>query len=178
VIDDTYEPTTLFETTAHLVEAVTDKYSIDPKRRYTTGQSMGAMLSLGLNIRYPDLFAAGFIVAGQWPAEEAASLAEKKLWILVAQDDEKAYPGENAITKVIKAEGTKVGTAVWEAGATEAQFAADVRSLEKQEAPVNYASFRTGTVTDTTDALNAHTGTWQIAYTIPGIRDWIMKQSL
>ncbi|MGH1554443.1 alpha/beta hydrolase-fold protein [Streptomyces sp. L7] len=46
---------------------MTQQYSIDRKRRYTTGQSMGAMMSLGLNIKYPDLFAAAFIVAGQWP---------------------------------------------------------------------------------------------------------------
>ncbi|MGW1625168.1 carboxylesterase family protein [Streptomyces sp. NPDC002172] len=178
VIDDNYQPTALFETTAHVVEAVTEKYSIDPRRRYTTGQSMGAMLSLDLNIRYPDLFAAGYIVAGQWPDTEAAPLADKKLWILVSQDGTKAYPGENAITDVIRAEGPKVGTAVWDAGSTAAQFAADVRNLEKQKAPVNYAVFQTGTVTGTTGATNAHMGTWQIAYAIPGVRDWIMKQSL
>ncbi|MGW4906227.1 alpha/beta hydrolase-fold protein [Streptomyces sp. NPDC004270] len=178
VIDDTYQPTSLFETTVHLVEAVSEQYSIDTKRRYTTGQSMGAMLSLGLNIRYPDLFAAAYIVAGQWPDSQAAPLAEKKLWIVVSQDDDKAFPGENAITSVIQAEGTKVGTAVWDAGSTAGQFAADVRNLEKQRAPVNYATFQTGTVTGTTGATSAHMGTWQIAYSIPGIRDWIMKQSL
>ncbi|MGW7243470.1 alpha/beta hydrolase-fold protein [Streptomyces sp. NPDC054804] len=178
VIDDTYQPTSLFETTVHLVEAVSEQYSIDTKRRYTTGQSMGAMLSLGLNIRYPDLFAAVYIVAGQWPDSQAAPLAGKKLWIVVSQDDDKAFPGENAITSVIRAEGTRVGTAVWDAGSSAAQFAADVRNLEKQRTPVNYASFLTGTVTGTTGATSAHMGTWRIAYSIPGIRDWIMKQSL
>ncbi|MCI3245772.1 alpha/beta hydrolase-fold protein [Streptomyces spinosisporus] len=64
VVDDTYVPSSLFDATANLVEAVTRKYSIDSNRRYTTGQSMGAMMSLGLNIKYPDLFAAAFIVAG------------------------------------------------------------------------------------------------------------------
>jgi predicted peptidase len=92
VIDDTYEPSTLFDATANLVESVTRQYSIDPNRRYTTGQSMGAMMSLGLNIKYPDLFAAAFIVAGQWPEAQAAPLAKKKLWILVSADDTKAYP--------------------------------------------------------------------------------------
>ncbi|MEU0967425.1 hypothetical protein ABZ357_19045 [Streptomyces sp. NPDC005917] len=43
---------------------------------------------------------------------------------------------------------------------------------------MNYATFQTGTVTGTTGATSAHMGTWQIAYSIPGIRDWIMKQSL
>jgi predicted peptidase len=178
VVDDDYEPSTLFDATANLVRAVTKKYSIDAKRRYTTGQSMGAMMSLGLNIKYPDLFAAAFIVAGQWPAEQAAPLADKKLWILVSQDDTKAYPGENAITEVIEAQGTTVGTAVWDGQSTPAQFAADVRNLEKQKAPVNYVSYLTGTtLPDGSTGGSAHKGTWATAYTIPGIRDWIMRQS-
>ncbi|WP_328631124.1 alpha/beta hydrolase-fold protein [Streptomyces sp. NBC_00356] len=177
VVDDDYEPMALFETTAHLVEEITETYAVDADRRYTTGQSMGAMMSLGLNIAYPDLFAAAYIVAGQWPAEQAAPLARKNLWIAVSQDDAKAYPGENAITDVIAAQGTSVGKAVWDAGATAAQFAADVRNLEKQKAPVNYAAFLTGTVTANSTATNAHMGTWQIAYDIPGIRDWIFRQT-
>lgn len=60
VVDDEYKPSPLFDATADLVLAVTKKYSVDPKRRYATGQSMGAMMSLGLNIKYPDLFAASF----------------------------------------------------------------------------------------------------------------------
>ncbi|MEV6167205.1 alpha/beta hydrolase-fold protein [Streptomyces sp. NPDC051954] len=177
VVDDTYKPSTLFDATAGLVEAVTKKYSVDENRRYTTGQSMGAMMSLGLNIKYPDLFAAAFIVAGQWPSEQAAPLADKNLWILVSQDDDKSYSGENAITKVIQEQGTEVGTAVWDGQSTAAQFAADVRNLEKQKAPVNYASFQTGTTVAAGSGTSAHMGTWQIAYTIPGIRDWIMRQS-
>ncbi|MET7488635.1 PHB depolymerase family esterase [Streptomyces sp. NPDC005538] len=177
VVDDTYKPSPLFDATANLVKAVTKKYSIDSKRLYATGQSMGAMMTVGLNIKYPDLFAASFVVAGQWPSGQAKPLAEKKLWIVVSQDDDKSYSGENAITKVIKAEGTKVGTAVWDGQSTSAQFAADVRSLEKQKAPVNYASFQAGTTVKSGSGTSAHMGTWHIAYTIPGIRDWIMRQS-
>ncbi|MER5438402.1 alpha/beta hydrolase-fold protein [Streptomyces sp. NPDC002790] len=177
VVDDTYKPSTLFDATANLVEAVTREYSIDENRRYTTGQSMGAMMSLGLNIAYPDLFAAAFIVAGQWPSEQCAPLADDKLWILVSQDDDKAYPGENAITKVIKEQGTEVGAAVWDGRSTPAQFAADVRDLKRQHAPVNYATFETGTTVPSGSDTSAHMGTWRIAYAVPGIRDWIMRQS-
>ena len=178
VIDDNYEPSTLFDATANLVESVTQQYSIDPDRRYTTGQSMGAMMSLGLNIRYPDLFAAAFIVAGQWPEAQAVPLAKKNLWILVSADDTKAYPGEQAITEVIQEQGTKVSTALWDGQSTAAEFAADVRSMKAQRTPVNFAAFKTGTTVPTGSTTSAHMGTWQIAYTIPGIRDWIMRQSL
>ncbi|MFJ4782210.1 alpha/beta hydrolase-fold protein [Streptomyces sp. NPDC088794] len=177
VVDDTYVPSSLFDATANLVEAVTEKYAIDENRRYTTGQSMGAMMSLGLNIKYPDLFAAAYIVAGQWPSDVAAPLADKKLWIVVSQDDDKAFPGENAITQVIKDQGTEVATAAWDGQSTDAQFAADVRHLKAQKAPVNYASFQTGTTVPAGSNTSAHMATWRIAYTIPGIRDWIMRQS-
>jgi predicted peptidase len=178
VIDDTYEPSTLFEATANLVESVTRQYSIDRNRLYTTGQSMGAMMSLGLNIRYPDLFAAAFIVAGQWPETQAAPLAQKKLWILVSADDTKAYPGEQAITEVIQDQGTQVSTALWDGRSTAAEFAADVRSMKAQRTPVNFAAFQAGTVVPSGSTTSAHMATWQVAYTIPGIRDWIMRQSL
>jgi hypothetical protein len=49
-----YNPTALFDATINLVEDLTSQYNIDPKRRYTTGQSMGAMMSLGFGIRYTD----------------------------------------------------------------------------------------------------------------------------
>lgn len=178
VIDDNYEPSTLFDATANLVESVTQQYSIDRNRLYTTGQSMGAMMSLGLNIKYPDLFAAAFIVAGQWPETQAAPLAQKKLWILVSADDTKAYPGEQAITEVIQEQGTQVSTALWDGQSTAAEFAADVRSMKAQRTPVNFAAFETGTVVPSGSTTSAHMATWQVAYTIPGIRDWIMRQSL
>jgi predicted peptidase len=139
---------------------------------------MGAMMSLGLNIRYPDLFAAAFIVAGQWPETQAAPLAQKKLWILVSADDTKAYPGEQAITEVIQDQGTQVSTALWDGRSTAAEFAADVRSMKAQRTPVNFAAFEAGTVVPSGSTTSAHMATWQVAYTIPGIRDWIMRQSL
>ncbi|WP_262060913.1 hypothetical protein [Streptomyces sp. STR69] len=146
-------------------------------RRYTTGQSMGAMMSLGLNIKYPDLFAAAFIVAGQWPEAQAAPLAQKDLWIVVSADDTKACPGEQAITAVIQEQGTQVSTALWDGQSTAAGFAADVRGMKAQRTPVNFAAFETGTVVPTGSTTSAHMATWQVAYTIPGIRDWIMRQS-
>ncbi|WP_234469279.1 alpha/beta hydrolase-fold protein [Streptomyces sp. MBT62] len=178
VIDDDYLPSTLFDATANLVESVTRQYSIDRRRRYTTGQSMGAMMSLGLNIKYPDLFAAAFIVAGQWPEAQAAPLAKKDLWILVSADDTKAYPGEQAITAVIQEQGTQVSTALWDGQSTAAEFAADVRGMKAQRTPVNFAAFEAGTVVPTGSTTSAHMATWQVAYTIPGIRDWIMRQSM
>jgi predicted peptidase len=43
---------------------------------------------------------------------------------------------------------------------------------------VNFAAFQAGTVVPSGSTTSAHMATWQVAYTIPGIRDWIMRQSL
>lgn len=173
VIGDDYQPSTYFEATVNLVNEIASTYAVDRSRMHATGQSMGAMLALGMNIRHPGMFASSFIVAGQWPSDQAAPLAKEKLWVLVSQDDEKAYPMEQAIMDVVESEGTEVATGVWNGESTPAQFAADVRSVAEQHAPVNFTSFASGTLpTDT----QAHPETWRVAYTIPGIRDWILQR--
>jgi predicted peptidase len=108
VIDDNYRPTALFDTTVNLLQALPGQYSIDQKRIYATGQSMGAMMTLGINIKHPDLLAASFVVAGQWPVADVVPLATKKLWVVVAQGDDKAFPGENSIMDVIAKQGTAI----------------------------------------------------------------------
>ncbi|MFF5299248.1 PHB depolymerase family esterase [Streptomyces sp. NPDC013161] len=179
VVGDDYKPTALFDTTVDLVRSLTAKYSIDTDRLYSTGQSMGAMMTLGLNIKYPDLFAASWVVAGQWPSAPAAPLARKNLWVTVSQGDTKAYPGENAIMAVVEKAGTKVSRAVWDGQSTAAEFAADVKAMAAKGTTVNYASFRKGS-TLAGGLANAHgvehNSTWPIAYTIEGIREWIFAR--
>lgn len=181
VVDDTYQPTPLFDATVNLVKALSQQHPIDTRRVYATGQSMGAMMALGMNIKYPDLFAASYVVAGQWPADQATPLAQKKLWVVVSQGDTKAYPGENAIMDVIASQGTPVSRATWDGRWTPDQFATAVAQLEAGGTPVNYASFVVGSVlpAGSSAASNPgqeHINTWRVAYTIDGIRDWIFQQ--
>ncbi|WP_234444498.1 PHB depolymerase family esterase [Streptomyces sp. NRRL F-525] len=179
VVGDDYKPTALFDTTVDLVRSLTAEYSIDTDRLYSTGQSMGAMMTVGLNIKYPDLFAASWVVAGQWPSAQAAPLAEKNLWVTVSQGDTKAYPGENAIMAVIEKAGTKVSRAVWDGQSSATEFAADVKAMAAKGTTVNYASFKKGS-TLAGGLANAHgvehNSTWPIAYTIEGIREWIFAR--
>ncbi|MFI6405041.1 hypothetical protein [Streptomyces sp. NPDC050548] len=179
VVGDDYKPTSLFDTTADLVRELAGKYSVDTERLYSTGQSMGAMMTLGLNIKYPDLFAASWVVAGQWPAAQAAPLAKKNLWVTVSQGDTKAYPGENAIMAVVEKAGTKVSRAVWDGQSTAAEFAADVKAMAAKGTTVNYSTFKKGS-TLAGGLANAHgvehNSTWPIAYTIEGVREWMFRQ--
>lgn len=167
--------------TVRLIEDIVSRYAIDESRLYTTGQSGGCMTSIALNIKYPDLFAASLLVAGQWDPAQVAPLAAHRMWIIVSQDDAKAYPGMNAITEVLEANGATVRRAVWDGRSSEAEFQAAVEAVREDDADSNvyYTVFREGTVVP--DGIGAggasgHVWTWPIAYAIPGVRDWLFEQ--
>ncbi|NOW48810.1 putative peptidase [Novosphingobium sp. SG751A] len=177
VANDDSETTGEMDSTVALIGMLGRKYSIDPRRIYTTGQSGGAMMSIAMNIKYPDLFAASFIVAGQWAAEKCASLARQNMWIMVAQGDLKAFPGQNAITAEMERHGAKISRATWDGRWDASQWRDHVAAITAQGNRVIYTVLGQGTVVPEGQSDNGgsnHVNTWRIAYTIPEIRDWIM----
>ena len=57
-VQNDWSTTDEVEMTVRLLEAVCREYKVDRSRLYTTGQSMGGMMSFYFNIVHPDLFAA------------------------------------------------------------------------------------------------------------------------
>jgi predicted peptidase len=179
VVNDASEATSLLETTVHLVQEITREFGVDTSRVYTTGQSGGAMMSMAIDIKYPELFAASFIVAGQWGPEHVAPLAGQALWILVAEGDAKAFPGQNAITDVLEEHGAVITRATWDGRADSETLGAAASTVAAAGTRVNYTVLRKGTVVpdgQVDDPLNNHINTWRIAYCIEPIRDWLFAQ--
>ena len=178
VVDDDYNVTADLDATVNLLGQLTKQYSIDTSRLYTTGQSMGCMMSIVMNVRYPDLFAASFLVSGQWDPKVVSSMATKKIWIAVSEGDDHAFPGMNEITSILGSSGGTVAKATWDATATPDIVAKNTAELIQEKANINYVSFKKGTVTAKEDPLpdNDHRGTWQVVYSYEGVRDWIFAQ--
>ncbi|MBO0128469.1 hypothetical protein [Agrobacterium sp. OT33] len=148
IANDAWQISDYPDITIRLIRDLMTRYSLDGGRLYTTGQSGGCMASIALNIKYPDLFAASLLVAGQWDPAQVAPMAKKKLWIIVSQDDPKAYPGMNAITEVLEKSGSKVARAVWDGRSDAAGFQTAFESMLEDGADndVFYVAFRKGTV--------------------------------
>ena len=179
IADDHSRTSSALDTTIDLVNALTRQYNIDHNRLYATGQSGGCMMAIAMNIRYPDFFAASFLVAGQWDPALTKPLAKHKLWILVSQDDDKAFPGETAITAVLEKEGAKISRAAWDGTWTAEQFRPAFDKIDAEGSPINYVTFEKGTVIppgQTTAGASGHRNTWRIAYTIEPIREWMFRQ--
>ena len=177
IVDDTSTPSSMMQTTINLITALSDQYSIDPKRRYTTGQSGGGMMSIAMNIAYPDFFASSFLVACQWDAALVAPMAGNRIFIVVSQDDAKAFPGQVAIAEALEAEGAQVARAVWDATWTDTQIQFAFDDLIAEGANINFVTYAEGTVLDgeAAQGANGHMNTWKYAYTIPQIRKWLLE---
>ena len=181
VVDDNGDITSDLDATVNLIkDYLISKYSIDEKKLYATGQSMGGMMAIVMNYKYPELFAASYLVACQWDPKEVSTMARNNLWITVSTGDAKAYPGMNAITSELIKRGATVAKDSWRADYTDAQFLEGARKVIAQKSNIKYITLEKGTnpylPKDANPGLE-HSGTWKVAYSIPGIKDWIFLQS-
>lgn len=185
VANDEYEVSWEAEATKMLVEMLLSNYAIDENRIYGTGQSMGCMILSELNIRYPDFFGGCFLVAGQWNPRTMPAIKNTNTWILVSAEDEKAF----LVMQECMAQVEKAGGRVTRGGI-------DGRApLEIQNARVRYIAgsgnslfftwFEGDTVLseaqrrDPSNLKNGicHKMTWEKAYYITAIHDWLFTQS-
>ena len=181
VVDDNGDITSDLDATVNLIkDYLISKYSIDEKKLYATGQSMGGMMAIVMNYKYPELFAASYLVACQWDPKEVSTMARNNLWITVSTGDAKAYPGMNAITSELIKRGAIVAKDSWRADYTDAQFLEGARKVIAQQSNIKYITLEKGTnpylPKDANPGLE-HSGTWKVAYSIPGIKDWMFLQS-
>ena len=181
VVDDNGDITSDLDATVNLIrDYLISKYSINEKKLYATGQSMGGMMAIVMNYKYPELFAASYLVACQWNPKEVSTMAKNNLWITVSTGDAKAYPGMNAITSELIKRGATVAKDNWRADYTDAQFLEGARKVIAQKSNIKYTTLEKGTnpylPKDANPGLE-HSGTWKVAYNIPGIKDWMFLQA-
>ena len=165
---DEHQWTPGLELVSNLIFDAAQRFRVDPERIYGTGQSQGCMANIAISDRYPELFAAQLLVAGQWNVEEMSALKNKKLWIVVCEGDTKAFPGMNAAVENWKALGAKVavGEKFLDSKAPLVELNKELKALEAKGADINYSVFAGGN----------HMYTWSFAYDLETLRDWLFNQ--
>lgn len=180
IIDDhgSFTTTDYVELTTRLLDSVTGSYSIDKNRLYATGQSMGCMTLMVLSAEYPDLFAAELFVSGQWDISTLGNLASQKFFYIAAEGDEKASAGQTDVKNMLQSAGIKFSTATWDATWSSDEFATAVASVLSEGNTINIATFKKGTVlpADVAAGTGEHMYSFDYAYRIDGVRDWLFAQ--
>ncbi len=178
IVDDDWNVDQRLEDAKEALDNVLELYSIDRNRIYTTGQSMGCMASIVLNVRYPDYFAASYLVAGQWDERNIPGLEKQKLWMLCSQGDAKAFPVMNQMCVNMERAGARVFRRVMNAGLSQEEYAKIADEIEKEKPNIIFTPYRLETVADGwhSDGGEHHVNTWKTAYDIKAIREWMFAQ--
>lgn len=176
VVDDDWNTSEQIETVVKLINYLTEVYSIDTDRLYTTGQSMGCMTSLYLNSKYPDLFAASLFVSGQWDISVLEPLEGKKFFYITAGGDEKASGGQDEVKAMFDADGIGYSYGTWSAQNSEEEQSSAAEKLIAEGHDVNMIRFEKGTVLAGGTGME-HNASFNYGYRISAVRDWIFAQS-
>ena len=181
VTTDNWDADPQIDATVKLIEQLEDEYSIDADRLYTTGQSMGCMSSLYLNSKYPDLFAASLYVSGQWDISVLSGMENQKFFYVTAGGDEKASGGQDEVMAMFDADGVAYSYGTWNAqDSAEDQDAAvaelAVAELVAEGLDANMIRFETGTVFKEGQTGMEHMASFNYAYKLTAVRDWIFEQ--
>ena len=180
VVDDSFNHSEQIEVALKLIQSLTETYSIDTNRLYTTGQSMGGMTSFYLNATYPDLFAASLFVGSQWDNSILNALEDDSFFYIVSAGDPKASVGQAGLMEVFDGDGAAYSHAEWNAqDDAQAQNAA-VAAMLSEGNSANFVTFTLGTTLaegqTSGGGAGEHMTSFDYAYKIEAVRDWLFGQ--
>ena len=177
VVDDNFNTSDQIDVAVRIIESLCKTYPIDTGRIYTTGQSMGGMTSFHLNVAYPELFAASLFVGSQWDNSILDVLEEDSFFYIVSAGDDKASTGQTGLKAVFDADGVAYASAEWSAqDDIDAQNAA-VEALIAQGCNANFVTFTKGTTLAEGQGGSEHLTSFDYAYKLEAVRDWLFEQS-
>ncbi|MGN0802813.1 MAG: hypothetical protein ACI4MF_09490 [Candidatus Faecivicinus sp.] len=177
VVDDNFNTSDQIDVAVRIIENLTENYSIDTNRLYTTGQSMGGMTSFHLNVKYPDLFAASLFVGSQWDNTLLDVLEEDSFFYIVSAGDDKASTGQTGLMEVFDADGASYAHAEWSAQDDEETQNAAVEALIAEGCQANFVTFTKGTTLTDGAGGSEHLTSFDYAYKLEAVRDWLFEQS-
>jgi predicted peptidase len=176
-VQDDWSTTDEVEMTIRLLEKVCKEYNVDTNRLYTTGQSMGGMMSFYFNIAHPDLFAASLFVSSQWDTTKMKDFGRKHFFYIVAGGDQKAYGGMHDLAKVLKENEARVDSASWSAKLPSDEQERLAEELIALGGNINFIKWEAGSVLPETGRAMEHMASFDYGYKIAAVRDWLFKQS-
>lgn len=138
---------------------------------------MGGMMSLYFNIAHPDLFAASLFVGCQWDTSNMGHFIDDKFCYVVAAGDKKAPIGMEGLKQVLRSKGATFGTAEWSAKLPQVEQETNVQELLAKGYNHNFIVFTKGSVIPEDKPGIEHMWSFDPAYKLDSLRDWLFKQT-
>ncbi|MDE7387695.1 MAG: prolyl oligopeptidase family serine peptidase [Muribaculaceae bacterium] len=175
-VNDAYDHTPAVDAAARLVRKVAADNQVDTDRIYSTGQSMGGMIAMYYDVAYPDLFAASIFVDSHWDTATFDKLVKHKFIYFIAGDNGKAYADMKPMEEAAEKEGVNYVWSSWSAKLPIDRQNELAATMLGKGAPVNIFQFEQGTVVPEGIDAPDHMYSFDYAYRIPAVRDWLFGQ--
>lgn len=177
-VNDAYEHTDEVNMVIRLLnKLVDDNENIDCTRLYTTGQSMGGMISMYYNITYPEIFAASIFVDCHWDTTKFDELAKHKFTYVTAGKSGKSFADIQALEEAADKDGIKYEYAEWSAKLPQVEQDSLAAALLEKGAPVNIINFTPKSVLPADGKGSEHMYSFDYAYKLTPVREWLFEQS-
>lgn len=167
--------------TKRLIDEVISKNNIDTKRIYTTGQSMWCMISLYLSAHYPDLFAWELFVSGQRPIDELKNINSQNFIYIVSMWDQKASTGQKEVRDMFDTNNYKYWVLDDLDAQSEDNLSSSVNKILQENNKNNFFTFKYWTTLASGQSMPGwaweHMTSFDYAYKISALRDWLFAQS-
>lgn len=181
VVDDNFNHSEQIDVAVRLIQFLTETWSIDTDRIYTTGQSMGGMTSFYLSTTYLDLFAAYLFVGSQWDNNILSGLENESFFYIVSAGDPKASAGQSGLLAVFDADSAAYSHAEWSAQDDAVTQNRAVAAMLSEGNRANFITFTAGTTLAAGQTAGGgageHMTSFDYAYKIEAVRDWLFEQA-
>lgn len=177
IVDDNFNTSSQIDVAINLIYNLCDTYSIDTDRLYTTGQSMGGMTSFHLNVAYPNLFADSLFVGSQRNNGILDVLEEDKFFYIVSAGDDKASTGQTGLMVVFDADGVSYTHEEWSAQEDRDTQSASIEDMIAEGLNANFVTFTKGTTVAGGASGSEHLTSFDYAYKLSAVWDWLFAQS-
>lgn len=171
-VNDAYEHTDEVDMVARLVRKITTQNQIDKNRLYTTGQSMGGMISMYYNSAYPDLFAASIFVDCHWDSATFPELVKHK-FVFITAGKAGTY---DALEKAAQNAGIKYEYTDFSAKLPQAEQDSLASAALAKGTPITIINFTSKSVLPADGKGSEHMYSFDYAYRLTPVREWLFRQ--
>ena len=137
---------------------------------------MGCMMLCELNLKYPDVFAGSFMVAGQWDPDRMGAVKDQNIWILVSEKDAKAFPIMGACMENVEKNGGTVVRGHIDAKASSEEQNKRIRELAQKDGHIFFTWYEGDSVLmEGAEVFPGayHLSTWIHAYSLEAVQEWL-----
>ena len=181
-VDNQWQTGKQVDMTIELIKDLCGRDPIDTDRLYTTGQSMGGMMSMYFNVKYKGFFAASLYVACEWDISKLKDFKDDKFVYIAAEGDPGGHGGQVELMELFKKEKAEYGYSTWSARLPETEQDSLASKLLQEGYSCNFITFEGNTVLPAgTDMNNLppaadHMASFNYAYKLAPVRNWLFQQ--